>query len=298
MRVLIESSGSLVSYYLIKSIKELGFEAVGSDVSDFNYSKILCDNFLIMPRAEDKFLWRKIKKIMLDNKIDMVIPSFDASLLGWSERVREFAEMNIKVIISDSKTIEICQDKWETYNFFKRIGIKTPNTSLNAEFDLIKPRFGRGGKGISENDYKTTKLNEKMISQQRVIGDEYTVDVFFQKDGSPLYIVPRKRVDVLDGKSTKGIVVKNNNINQQILKISNYIQFLGPVNFQLFETENKELIFIEINPRIAGGMALGFAATENWINLIYKNIIKKEKIFPKKIKYGLKMSRYYNECFF
>ena len=47
MRILIESSGSLVSNYLIKSIKDLGFEVVGSDVDDFNYSKISCDDFFM-----------------------------------------------------------------------------------------------------------------------------------------------------------------------------------------------------------------------------------------------------------
>jgi hypothetical protein len=48
------------------------------------------------------------------------------------------------------------------------------------------------------------------------------------------------------------------------------------------------------------GMALGIAATENWISLIINNIVlgrpvNYEKINP--VKYGLKMVRYYEECF-
>ena len=55
--------------------------------------------------------------------------------------------------------------------------------------------------------------------------------------------------------------------------------------------------FIEINPRIAGGTALGFASTESWITLIVNNIIGGEPIEPKLIQYGLEMRRYYAEIF-
>ena len=54
------------------------------------------------------------------------------------------------------------------------------------------------------------------------------------------------------GKSTKGQVVRNEEINQLIIKISENIGFIGPINFQLFKINNEELCMIEINPRIAG----------------------------------------------
>ena len=281
MRILIESSGSLTSNYLLKSIKKIGFQVVGSDIDEFNHSKVLCDDFIKMPKANDRLLWKKIENLLINYKIDVVIPSFDESLLGWSERIDQFNDKKIKVIISSAETIRICQDKWLTYKFFRSIGINTPNTSLTADFELLKPRRGRGGKGILENNFKKKKIDKSMISQQKISGKEYTVDVFFQNNGKPFYIIPRLRINILDGKSTKGIVVKNNKINEQIKKISEKISFIGPVNFQLFETKDKELLFIEINPRIAGGMALGFAASENWISLINKNIINKKKNYSK-----------------
>jgi carbamoyl-phosphate synthase large subunit len=52
-----------------------------------------------------------------------------------------------------------------------------------------------------------------------------------------------------------------------------------------------------VNPRIAGGMALGFAATENWIDLIVDNYINNKEVIAKPIQYGLRMTRYYSECF-
>lgn len=297
MNIFIEATGSLTSNYLIRAIDEAGCKSVGSDISGFNHGKQLCSDFIIMPKVDDDSLWDKTKKLLLKHNVNIVIPSFDETMIDWAKKKSVFDEISIKIIISPIETIEIFQDKWNTYNFFKTIGISTPKTSLNDEYQIIKPRLGRGGSGIFENTFKSDFSMKGMISQEKVKGVEYTVDVFFSKDHKPLYIVPRIRLDVKDGKSTKGIVVKNSKINELILKISKNIKFTGPINFQLFETNDKELVFIEINPRIAGGMALGFAATENWVSLIVDNIINGKEIVPKKIKYGLKMVRYYDESF-
>lgn len=297
MNILIEATGSLTSGYLIKNIQTAGHKAVGSDISEFNHGKVLCDDFILMPKVSDPNLWEKKEKLLLRHKIDIVIPSLDETLLEWSKRVDYFRELGIHVILSNQKTIEIFQDKWLTYLFFEENKIRTPKTSLNADYDLIKPRLGRGGSGIFLKENLEFSM-EGMISQEKINGIEYTVDVFYCKDGNPIYIVPRKRVDVKDGKSTKGVVVKNDKIDDLIKIISKRIKFTGPVNFQLFETNNEELIMIEVNPRIAGGMALGFEATENWIPLIVENILNGKTINDiKPINYGLKMVRYYAECF-
>ena len=300
MNILIEATCSLTSGYLIKAIQNAGHRAVGSDITDFNHGYLLCDDFIVMPKCDDNELWQKIENSLLEKKIDIVIPSFDETLEEWAKRKEYFAKLKINIIISELHTINKFQDKWETYKFFKDIGVNTPKTSLEAIFSIVKPRFGRGGKGIFENDFNKLINMTDMISQEKIDGEEYTVDCLFDLNGKPIYIVPRIRIDVRDGKSTKGQVVKDEKINELVTKISENIRFIGPINFQLFKTNNGELVMIEVNPRIAGGMALGIAATENWISLIINNIVlgkpvNYEKINP--IKYGLKMVRYYEECF-
>jgi carbamoyl-phosphate synthase large subunit len=297
LNILIEASGSLTSGYIIKAIKDSGNRVIGSDISDFNHAKVMCDDFILMPKHNDKNLWEKISTLLDDYNIDIVIPSFDETLLGWSERVSFFRSKNIKVIISPVDTIKTFQDKWIAFRFFKNIGILTPKSSLKSEFEIIKPRVGRGGSGIFLNDFKSEIDMTNMISQKKIIGQEYTVDCFFDVNGRPIYIIPRERLNVIDGKSSKGIVVKNLKIEDLVKKISLSIKFRGPINFQFFITDKKEIYILEINTRIAGGMALGFAASENWIELIIQNFINSNKIRPKKIKYGMKMSRYYDEIF-
>ena len=73
--------------------------------------------------------------------------------------------------------------------------------------------------------------------------------------------------------------------------------FHGPINLQCFELENGEIKFIEINPRIAGGMALAFAATENWVEVVIEQMLNGKKFVPKSVRNNTKMYRYYKEVF-
>jgi carbamoyl-phosphate synthase large subunit len=297
MNILTEATGSLTSYYLIKAIQEAGYKAVGSDIDDFNHGKVLCDDFILMPSVIEENLWEKTFSLLHQHNINVVIPSLDETLLEWSKKQQKLQKKGIVVIVSPPETIQIFEDKWLTYKFFQSIGIATPKTSLQADFEIVKPRFGRGSSGIFTNSFQNDFSMDAMISQEKIFGVEYTVDCLFDNTGKPIYIIPRKRLALKDGKSTKGVVVLHKGIEKLVNKIAHHISFYGPINFQLFETETKELVMLEINPRIAGGMALGFAASENWIPLIIKNFLNNEKIAPKEVKNGLKMVRYYAECF-
>ena len=294
LRILVEASGSPTAGYLINAIRQAGAEAIGSDVIDFTCAECLADGFLKLPFKNDPDLWEKVKNIIHTNRIDIVIPSLDEMMLGWAERLAEFEAIGCRVIISPLATIEVCQDKWKTYEFFKSLSIPTPKTSLSQVYPLVKPRLGRGGQGVRVEKQATDMAD--MISQEVLTGEEFTVDVFFDCDHWPVYIIPRRRLGVVNGKSTGGEVIKNKRIEDYIYTMSEKLSFVGPINFQCFVCENS-VTFIEINPRIAGGMALGFAASENWIDLILSNIMHGNKIIPKPISYGMKMIRYYSECF-
>jgi carbamoyl-phosphate synthase large subunit len=293
-KILTEASGSLTSGYLFKAIKDANAHSVGSDINPLTCAVCLADEFIQMPEINDSLLWSKVTEMVLRHRINVVIPSLDEMMLGWVEHSDFLALNGCKVIISPKESIEICQDKWKTYQFFKNISIPTPQTSLDQIYPLVKPRFGRGGQGVRVCENRVDMKN--MISQQLMLGEELTIDVFFDRDGSPVYIVPRKRLKIVNGKSTQGEVIFNKEIVNYVELIAKKMRFIGPINIQCFICPDG-IYFIEINPRIAGGMALGFAATENWINLIIDNIILGNKISPKPIKYGMKMTRYYAECF-
>ena len=124
------------------------------------------------------------------------------------------------------------------------------------------------------------------------------MDVFCDITHKPIYIVPRKRLGVKDGKSTGGEVVYHPDIEDQVKKICEALPFTGIINIQCFDTIDG-IIFTEINPRYGGGTILGMKATENWIPLTVKTFCGGELVSPNaEVRYGLKMGRYYAEVFY
>ena len=293
-RVLTEASGGLTASYLLEAISDAGAQPIASDILDESFIGALGFEYCQVPSAGDPDLWSKISTLVGAKNIQVVIPTLDETLLGWSQRKDHFRQMECDVIISDPPALEVCQDKWKTYQFFIEAGVPTPKTSLAQDYSLVKPREGRGGSGIQKTEEKVEMTG--MISQELAQGSEYTVDVFFDRENKPIYIVPRLRVDVRDGKSTKGRVEECEIINHYIRKISSKLEFVGATNFQCF-VDGDDIKFIEINPRFGGGTALAMAATENWIGLIIKNLLLGDAVTPKPIKYGMRMIRYYKEYF-
>jgi carbamoyl-phosphate synthase large subunit len=294
-KILTEASGSMTAAYLIKAIQQAGFTAVASDIDPACAGRFLAEDFIQMPKAGQPDLWQTMTAELVKHDVSLVIPSLDETLVEWAKRKAEFARLGIRVILSDAATLSVFQDKWLTYQFFKEIGVPTPATSLEQEYPLVKPRQGRGAKGIRVTTEPVVMAG--MISQEVIEGEEYTVDVFCDRASRPVYIIPRTRLAVKDGKSTGGITVDHKEISRWVQKICAQASFIGPVNMQCFLCANGEIRFIEINPRIAGGMALGFAASENWIALLVQHFIRGEEIIPKPVQYGLEMRRYYAEVF-
>ena len=86
-------------------------------------------------------------------------------------------------------------------------------------------------------------------------------------------------------------------IIDQVRRLCAAVKFSGPINAQCFISDAGEISFVEVNTRIAGGMALGFAATENWLPLLVDHFVAGKAIVPKPTQDGMRMLRYYAEVF-
>ena len=153
-KILTEASNSLTSTYLLHAIKDSGNITCGSDINDNNGISSITDDFIVMPKLNDECLWNKIYSLLRKHKIEIVIPSFDEHLIGWSTIKYKLLKHGIHVLISPLETIKTFIDKWETYKFFSDIGIPTPKTMIYNNYGVLKPRFGRGTKNISFIDNK------------------------------------------------------------------------------------------------------------------------------------------------
>ena len=298
-KILTEASGSLVAPYVLKAIKDAGHFSVASDIREDCFANHFADAFVTMPSVSDPKLWQVIEKHITNLSIDMVLPSFDDTLLMWAERKDYFAKKGVHVIISPAETIQHFQDKWASYQFFCKHGLPCAKTSLLPEYPLIKPRTGSGAKGICiEHDpvMRVKLFEQNCLTQEVIEGVEYTVDCLFDSEGAPCYIIPRKRMNVSHGKSVDGVIEPIEAAISSVKELAEAVHFIGPVNIQLFIQADGSVKFVEVNPRIAGGMALSFAATENWI-AHFETIITSGAVQTVPVKWGMKMFRAYQELY-
>ena len=291
-KVLVEANCGATSKYIVDAIIASKHEPIGCDIYQNTFCFVLGYDSFVVPRGNDESFWDSIPQLITKYKITDVIPTLHETLLGWSKKKEHFKDLGCTIHISPPSTLEIFLDKWTTFNFFKENKLPTPNTSLDNIYPLTKPRSGRGAIGMQLN--KVDREMTGLISQEVCLGREVTIDVFVYNN-KPLYIVPRNRDKIVSGKSTASSIFKNDKIEEYINKICNIVEFSGPFNLQGF-IKGGDIKFTELNPRLGGGTALAFAATENWIQILLNGLPNNWK--PKKISYNLNMTRFYHEYFF
>lgn len=295
MRALVEAAGSPVWGPLMPFLRKASSHIVSLDISPLSCGLYSADKGYVVPKYGSSTLWPVINDICRKNRIDTIFPSINEGLKEWADRKDLLQKKGINVVISSPETISICTDKWKTFLFFKSIGIPSPRTSLKAEYQLIKPRTGRGGNGIkliNPEESRTISM-QGMISQDYLKGQEYSVDVLCNAKGKAICIVIRERLAIESGVSTKGRVINNTEIENAIRHIIDKLPFFGPIDIQCFKTE-KGIFFTEINPRMAGGLSLSMAATANWFKLV-ADMLKGRKVGEVHTKHGLIMLRCYQD---
>ena len=230
-------------------------------------------------------------KICLSNSISIVIPTLDTELILLAKSKTLFNNNGINIIISSVILIETLRNKMTTNSFFNTLNIKTPvifnkNTMKFPVF--IKPLNGSNSNGIYKadniNEIKPSDLESKnmMILENidNTIYDEYTIDLYYDKNSSLKCVVPRIRLKVVGGESNQGVTKKNEVLDYVKDRFSFLDGAIGCLTLQVFSNKSKpgDIIGIEINPRFGGGYPFSLNAGANFPKFIIREYILNEKI--------------------
>lgn len=291
MRILFTSVGRRVE--LIQAFKnasevlKIELEVYGADIENSAPALSFCDHTIIVPRIRDVNYIPELQKICRENQIDALIPTIDTDLMLLAENKNNFEKT--KVIISDLEKVKICRDKRTTAEYFVELGLKSPlpvdnwkkyNSGYPA---FIKPKDGSSSlfayKIENEEELKIfSKQVPDYIVQPFIEGTEYTVDVFCNFEGEPIYITPRIRVAVRSGEVLKTKISQDRNIIKEIKMLLKDYKPCGQITVQLIK-ENKtgDNYYIEINPRFGGGSPLSIKAGADSALALLK-LLKGEKL--------------------
>ena len=225
-------------------------------------------------------------KICLSNSISIVIPTLDTELILLAKSKTLFNNNGINIIISSVTLIETLRDKMTTNSFFNSLNIKTPvifnkNTMKFPVF--LKPLNGSNSNGIYKadniNEIKPSDLESKnmMILENidNTIYDEYTIDLYYDKNSSLKCVVPRIRLKVVGGESNQGVTKKNEVLDYVKDRFSFLDGAIGCLTLQVFSNKSKpsDIIGIEVNPRFGGGYPFSLNAGANFPKFIIREYI-------------------------
>lgn len=251
---------------------EIDLKIYGADFSGTAPALCYCDKIRKVCGMKEVSYIDDLLAICKNDKIDIIIPTIDTDLMVLAENKCLFEDIGTKVLISEPDKIKICRDKNITSDFFVGCGLKAPQTYNDFRmFDggypcFIKPKDGSS----SINAYKVNNEEELIsfagliddyIIQEYVDGIEYTVDVFCDFEGNPIYITPRIRQSVRAGEVLKTQINLDDTIIEEIHKLISGFKPCGPITVQLIRDNITGLdYYIEINPRFGGGAPLSMKA--------------------------------------
>ncbi|QDQ01318.1 ATP-grasp domain-containing protein [Lysinibacillus fusiformis] len=294
LNILFTSSGRRVE--LIKHFKsiyhELNVEGeiLTVDLKSNSPAGKISDKHILVPRVDSKDYVISLLEICKENRISLLIPLIDTELILLANYKKDFENIGVKLLISDLKTHEICNDKKLTAEFFASNGFDAPKVyEIDAELNkeqleqplLIKPAKGSSGIGVHILDQFEelvfyAKHVQDPILQELIKGEEYTIDVFTDFDGQVLTAVPRLRIETRAGEVSKGKTIRNSTLIQKATEVVNALPgVFGCITVQCFLTENNEVKFIEINPRFGGGAPLSLAAGADYAKYLVESLLNK-----------------------
>ncbi|MCR5100410.1 MAG: ATP-grasp domain-containing protein [Butyrivibrio sp.] len=203
-------------------------------------------------------------EILLDKKIDVVIPTHDDIAL-YLAKVRD--KLASKILVSDEKTADICRHKKLTYElikdeFFCPKIIRNRDEVNEEAFPLFaKPDAAAGGQGTKlikkEADLEDSFFGANYILSEFLPGEELTVDCFTGRSGELKFAGARTRDRIVNGIASRSTVIEMPDDVGKIANILNdKLNFFGAWYFQVKKDKDNKYKLLEVACRQAGTMTL------------------------------------------
>jgi carbamoyl-phosphate synthase large subunit len=248
------------------------------------YMEGLCDRIFQIPypsSGSDELIER-IEHIHQQEKIDVLIPNFDAELFSFMKNEKRLLTQGIHTFLPTLKQFQE-REKDKLPEFGKTYGLKVPG-SLNlghaGQINEIKNKFDYPVmiKGQFYDAYKVYnkaqaheafhKISEKwglpVIAQDFVKGIEVNVVALGDGKGNTVAAVPMRKQYITDkGKAWGGITLADEKMMELTRSLFQQTKWKGGMELELIKTNEGEYYLIEINPRIPAWVYLAVGAGQN-----------------------------------
>lgn len=299
MNILLTSVGrrSYLVNYFKDALKPLDGKVFATNSIE-TYALQQADAFTLTPQIYSAEYINFLLDYCIKNKITVLISLFDIDLPILAKNKQRFKEMGIDVIVSDPEVIDICNDKWKTYQFLIQHNINTPTTYIsfaeavtalnNTELTypvIIKPRWGMGSIGIYKADnleelqvlYKKVRheiessylkfessadIDQAILIQQCIISDEYGIEVVNDLQKNYVTTFCKKKLAMRSGETDQAITIENSKLSAIGQSLSSALGHIAMLDSDCLEISG-EFYVLELNARFGGQYPFSHLAGAN-----------------------------------
>jgi carbamoyl-phosphate synthase large subunit len=245
------------------------------DIVDRTYS-------IPYPTAGIDTLLARMEYIHEKEKLDVIIPNFDAELYPFIKLETKLKAMGIHMFLPTLHQFEERQ-KVNLNEFGERFNLKVPRSkvihdlstvyTLQPEFSfpmIVKGKFYDASVAYSIEQVKSyyNKISAKwglpIIIQEFIQGTEFNVTGLGDGKGKTIAAVPmRKQYITEKGKAWGGISISDEKMLEMTRKFLRTTKWRGVFELELMKNKDGDLYLLEINPRMPAWIYLAVGVGQN-----------------------------------
>jgi carbamoyl-phosphate synthase large subunit len=248
------------------------------------YMDGLCDRIFQIPypsSGSDELIER-IEHIHQEEKIDTLVPNFDAELFSFMKNEDRLLKQGIHTFLPTLNQFRE-REKHRLPDFGKKYGIKVPAslnlgslgqiTEMEEKFEypvMVKGQFYDAWEANNKEQVKqfflkiSAKWGLPVIAQEFITGTEVNVVALGDGKGNTVAAVPMRKQYITDkGKAWGGITLADEKMMELTRSLIQHTKWRGGMELELIKTRSGEYYLIEINPRIPAWVYLAVGAGQN-----------------------------------
>ncbi len=248
------------------------------------YMSDLVDKTYMIPYPTEgkDALFRRLQEIHEKEKLDVIIPNFDAELFSFIKLEKQLERIGIRTYLPTLEQFEE-RTKSNLPAYGEKYGVNVPagtevfsisdldNTLKSMNYPvMIKGKYYDAypaysiEQAVSYFNQMSCKWGFPVIVQEFIRGTEVNVVALGDGKGNLLAAVPMRKQYITDkGKAWGGITIDDPSMLNLTKKIILQTKWKGGMELELIRTANNKLYLLEINPRIPSWVYLAVGAGQN-----------------------------------
>jgi carbamoyl-phosphate synthase large subunit len=234
------------------------------------------------PSAGTDALMGRLMYIHEREKIDLVIPNFDAELFNFIKLRDKLAKVGIRSFLPDLDQFE-ARDKVKLFDFGKKHGLMVPEDKIIHEVKDMKATAEKMGypmvvKGkfydaiivntLEQAEKAFYKIQAKwglpIIVQEFIKGTEINVAALGDGEGNAISVIPMRKLYITDkGKAWSGITIDDSSFVELARKFIEVTKWRGGCELEIMQSDDGKPYIMEVNPRFPAWIYLTAAAGQN-----------------------------------